>query len=119
VNFVREKILETMRSPEQLWEMAQEEETPYARIQYYRNIVNQYPDHQYAPQALFMIGFVYAEELQDLVQARRTFDELIKKYPDADVVESAQWMISNLNIKHPKFESIEDMQQRMREDGGD
>lgn len=119
VNLVREEIFETTRSPEQLWEMAQEEETPHARIQYYRNIVNQYPDHQYAPQALFMIGFVYAEELQDLVQARRTFDELIKNYPDADVVESAQWMISNLNTKHPKFESIEDMQERMREDGKD
>ncbi|MDD3643113.1 MAG: peptidyl-prolyl cis-trans isomerase [Candidatus Krumholzibacteria bacterium] len=118
VNFVREEILETMRSPEQLWEMAQEEETPYARIQYYRNIVNHYPDHQYASQALFMIGFVYAEELQDLAQARRTFEELIKKYPEADVVESAQWMIDNLNTPHPKFESIEQMQERMR-DGGD
>lgn len=117
-NFVRDQILETLRSPEQLWEMAQEEETPYARVQYYRNIVNHYPDHQYAPQALFMIGFVYAEEIQDLAQARRTFEELIKKYPDADVVESAKWMLENLNTPHPRFESIEDMQQRMREDGG-
>jgi peptidyl-prolyl cis-trans isomerase C len=119
VNFVREEMIESMRTPEQLWEMAQEEETPYARIQYYRNIVNHYPDHQYAPQALFMIGFVYAEELQDLVQARRTFDELIKKYPDADVVDSAKWMVDNLNTPHPKFESVEDMKERMKESGGD
>jgi len=119
VNFVREDILQTMRTPEQLWEMAQEEETPYARIQYYRNIVNNYPDHEYAPQALFMIGFVYAEELQDLVQARRTFDELLKKYPDADVVDSAKWMIDNLNTPHPKFESVDEMQERMKGSGGE
>jgi N-acetylmuramoyl-L-alanine amidase len=108
--------METTRSPEELWEIAQEEDANYTRIQYYRNIVNKYPDHKYAPQALFMIGFVYAEEVMDLVQARRTFDELIKKYPDTEVAESAKWMIENLNKPHPKFESVDDMKNVMEED---
>lgn len=116
VNFVRERILETTRSPEELWEIAQEEDANYTRIQYYRNIVTKYPDHKYAPQALFMIGFVYAEEIMDLVQARRTFDELIKKYPDTEVAESAQWMIDNLEKNHPKFESVDDMKEKMEEE---
>ncbi len=118
VNFVRERILETTRSPEELWEIAQEEDANYTRIQYYRNLVNKYPDHKYAPQALFMIGFVYAEEVMDLVQARRTFDELIKKYPDTEVAESAKWMIENLNKAHPKFESVDEMKDHMEEDQG-
>jgi N-acetylmuramoyl-L-alanine amidase len=118
VNFVRERIIETTRSPEELWEIAQEEDANYTRIQYYRNIVNKYPDHKYAPQALFMIGFVYAEEVMDLVQARRTFDELIKKYPDTEVAESAKWMIENLNKAHPKFESVDDMKNIMEEEQG-
>jgi peptidyl-prolyl cis-trans isomerase C len=121
VNFVREEIIETTRTPEQLWEIAQEEEVNYTRIQYYRNLVNKYPDHKYAPQALFMIGFVYAEEVMNLVQARRVFKELLEKYPDSEVAESAEWMIENLNKSHPKFESVDDIKKRMEEgrDGQD
>jgi EpsD family peptidyl-prolyl cis-trans isomerase len=115
VNFVREDFIKTTRSPEELWEIAQEEDANFTRIQYYRNIVNRYPEHKYAPQALFMIGFVYAEEVMDLVQARRVFDELLKKYPDTEVAESAKWMIENLEQPHPKFESVDDMKERMEE----
>ncbi len=115
VNFVREDFIKTTRSPEELWEIAQEEDANFTRIQYYRNIVNKYPEHKYAPQALFMIGFVYAEEVMDLVQARRVFDELLKKYPDTEVAESAKWMIENLEQPHPKFESVDDMKERMEE----
>jgi len=118
VNFVREDIIRTTRTPEELWEMAQEESDDYTRIQYYRNIVNKYPDDKYAPQALFMIGFVYAEEVMDLVEARRTFDELLKKYPDSEVAGSARWMIENLNKPHPKFESVDHMKEKMEEDKG-
>ena len=60
-----------------------------------------------------MIGFVYAEEVQDLVQARRTFDELLREYPDSEVAESARWMIDNLEKPHPKFESVDDMKEKM------
>jgi len=117
VNFVRDEILATTRSPEEMWELAQEEDADYARIQYYRDIVNKYPEHKYAPQALFMIGFVYAEELRDLVQARRVFEELLQKYPDSEVAESARWMIDNLDKPHPKFESVDQMKDHMGGDG--
>jgi bifunctional DNA-binding transcriptional regulator/antitoxin component of YhaV-PrlF toxin-antitoxin module len=116
-NFVRDEILATTRSPEEMWELAQEENNSYARVQYYRNIVNDYPDHKYAPQALFMIGFVYAEELMDLVQARKVFEELLEKYPDSEVAESARWMIENLEKPHPKFESVEQMKDHMDNSG--
>ena len=117
-NFVREEIISTTRTPEELWEIAQEESDNYARIQYYRNLVNKYPDHKYAPQAIFMIGFVYAEEVMDLVAARRAFDELLDKYPDSEVAGSARWMIENLNKPHPKFESVDHMKEKMEEEQG-
>lgn len=116
VNFVRNRIVAAARSPEELWAMAQEAGASYTRILYYRTVVNQYPEHEFAPQALFMIGFVYAEELQNLVDARHTFEELLRKYPDADVVESAKWMIENLDKAHPRFESIEDLHEKMQAD---
>jgi len=114
-NYYWDKVEKTRRTPEEIWEKAQLETDPYQRVQLYRNLVNQYPDNTYAPQALFMIGFVYAEEVQDLVQARRTFDELLDKYPESDIVESAKWMLENINSPHPQFESIENMQEHIKQ----
>ncbi len=115
-NFVREMLAKETRTPEELWEIAQMEDDPYGRIHYYRKLAEQYPDNEYASQALFMIGFVYAEELMDYVQARRTFQELIKEYPDGEVIESAKWMINNMAEPHPKLESLENIQERMQQD---
>lgn len=114
-NYVMERLDKTKRTAEELWEMAQIEADPRNRIQYYRDIVNQYPAHKNAPEALFMIGFTYAEELKDFVQARRTFDELKQKYPDSPMLESAKWMNENMETSHPKIESLEGVQQRMEE----
>lgn len=114
-NYVRERLDKTKRTAEELWEMAQIEADPRSRIQYYRDIVNQYPTHQNAAEALFMIGFTYAEELKDFVQARRTFDELKQKYPESPMLESAKWMNENMEKSHPKIESLEGVQQRMEE----
>jgi peptidyl-prolyl cis-trans isomerase C len=115
-NYLKEKLEATTRTPEELWEMAQIEQDPKDRIQYYRDIVSRYPTHKNAPQALFMIGFVYAEELQQVNQARRTFEELIEKYPQSEMGESAKWMIENMQTAHEKIESLENMQKQMEED---
>ena len=115
-NYVRERFEKTKRSAQELWEMAQIEPDARNRIQYYRDIVNAYPTDKNAAQALFMIGFTYAEDLKDYVQARRTFAELKEKYPDSPLLESAKWMNENMNKEHPKLESFEGMQQRMEDD---
>lgn len=96
-NYVRERLDKTKRTAAELWEMAQMESDARNRIQYYRDIVTQYPSEKNAPEALFMIGFTYAEDIKDFVQARRTFDELMQKYPNSDIVESAKWMIENMD----------------------
>lgn len=115
VNYLREELVASMRTAEQLWEFVQMEEDPYERLRYYGDIVKNYPDHEYAPQALFMIGFVYAEELYDQKRAKHTFDKLISIYPDSDVIESAKWMLENMDKPHPSFESFESMKEAMEE----
>jgi hypothetical protein len=115
-NYVKERLDKTTRTAEELWEMAQIEPDARSRIQYYRDIVNLYPTHKNAAEALFMIGFTYAEDLKDFVQARRTFDELKQKYPQSPMLESAKWMSENMETAHPKLESFEGVQKRMEAD---
>jgi EpsD family peptidyl-prolyl cis-trans isomerase len=114
-NYVRDRLEQTKRTAAELWEMAQMESDPRTRIQYYRDIVNQYPNEKNAPEALFMIGFTYAEDLMDFVQARRTFDELIKKYPESGIVESAKWMSENMDKPGVKIDSPADVQRQAGE----
>jgi outer membrane protein assembly factor BamD (BamD/ComL family) len=54
-----------------------------------------------------MVGFVYAEELQDYVEAERAFARVVNLYPDSDVAESAQYMLDTMDEPVPKFEGVE------------
>jgi peptidyl-prolyl cis-trans isomerase C len=115
-NYAKERLEKTTRTPEEFWEMAQIEPDPLKRIQYYRDLINLYPNHKNAPEALFMIGFTYAEELTDFFQARRTFNELEQKYPGSAIIEYAKWMKENMQKDHPKLESLEGVQKQIKED---
>jgi hypothetical protein len=89
------------QSAEELWARAQSETGPAARIRMYRKIVSRFPDHEHAPEALFMVGFIYSEELKKEDLAAKTFEELIKRYPDRTIIETAKWMLENMNKPFP------------------
>jgi arabinofuranosyltransferase len=84
-------------TPDSLWTLASEEPNSVKKIGYYRNLVERYGDHQHAPAACFMIGFVYAEEVGDTVAARKAFERVIELYPESEMAESARWMLEQLD----------------------
>ncbi|MBD3425009.1 MAG: hypothetical protein GF417_11285, partial [Candidatus Latescibacteria bacterium] len=112
-NLLRKKLLANIRSPREFWEMAQEETDPKQKIFYYRSIAQKYPDDKLASQALFMVAFTYAEEIGDISFAKRAIKELLKKYPDSEIAESAKWLRENLGTKALKFDSVEEMEREM------
>jgi EpsD family peptidyl-prolyl cis-trans isomerase len=114
-NFVRETYEKTQRGPEELFNFAQASSEPHQRIAAFEEIVAKFPEDKYAPQALFMVGFVYAEELKDIVMADRTFAQLIDKYPDSEMAPTAKWMRENLNEPLPKFEDLDDLNRQIDE----
>jgi parvulin-like peptidyl-prolyl isomerase len=114
-NYLREELGKTQRSAEELFNFAQGTDNSEERIGFFREIVEKYPNDAYAPQALFMVGFVYSEELSDFVQARAAFTELIDRYPSSEVAETARWMIDHLGEDLPEFESIDKLNEQVRE----
>jgi len=62
---------------------------------------------------MFMIGFVYAEELKDFTMADRTFNDVITKYPDTEMAQTARWMLDNLEKPLPKFEDLDDLNRQI------
>jgi predicted DNA-binding protein len=113
VNYLREDLIKNTKSAEELWELAQDETSPQKKIIYYRAIANGYPDHKFAPQALFMTAFTYSEELSDFPFARRALEELFKKYPDSEIIESAKWLKENMGKKAFKLDSADDIKKEI------
>jgi outer membrane protein assembly factor BamD (BamD/ComL family) len=67
-------------------------------------MVARFPDFVQADRAQFMVGFVYAEELGDTVQARAAFERFMTLYPQSDLVEDARYMLGALSGQEPAFE---------------
>jgi TolA-binding protein len=105
----------TERTPEELWNLAQNSTDSQQRLAYYEQIVSKYGDSEYAPEALFMVGFVYAEELQSAPDADRAFRRVLSEYPNSEVAKTAEWMLNNMGDPLPEFDDLEDLQRQIDE----
>lgn len=62
-------------------------------VEIYQQIINDYPESPKLDKALFMIGFIKLEDLNEKEDALKYFNQLVKKYPDSDLVDDAEFMI--------------------------
>lgn len=67
-----------------------------AAISYYDQIINHYANGSDDYRASFMKAFLVAEEVKDEAGAIELFKSFLKKYPEGELNESAQFMIDSL-----------------------
>ncbi len=65
-------------------------------IELYQNIMTHMPQHKRASTALFMTGFIYANDLNQLDKAKETYETFLQKYPNDELAESAKMELANL-----------------------
>ena len=75
-----------------------EKESYLKAIEYYKKVYDMYPALEEAPGALFMCGFLQANELKDYTEAERTYKLFLEKYPDHELAASAQSELDNLGL---------------------
>ncbi|MGE5175692.1 MAG: peptidyl-prolyl cis-trans isomerase [Hyphomicrobiales bacterium] len=95
--------LSPVKSPQDLFQAAQSATGPRDRIALYQDVVKRFPDDPISARASFMIGFTYAEDLQDYTAARAAFQEFLRRYPKSDLVDSATWMMQNMDKPAPEL----------------
>jgi N-acetylmuramoyl-L-alanine amidase len=61
-----------------------------AAIEQFKSIPNEYPGSHERVDALFTIGKIYQDDLDDLPQAKATFDDFLKKYPEHRLAADAK-----------------------------
>ncbi len=82
---------------EMLFDGAQRSSEPEKKVGHYEQILKRFPESPHQPEALFMIGFVCAEELGDSLRASESFRAFLDQYPDHEMARSARLMIDELN----------------------
>jgi N-acetylmuramoyl-L-alanine amidase len=66
-------------------------------IAQYKFLRREYPGSKYRCDALFTIGEIYSDDLNDPDDARATFEEFLKRYPHNRLVEDARQAIADLD----------------------
>jgi peptidyl-prolyl cis-trans isomerase C len=99
------KVLETpTKSAEELFTEAQAAPDAHRKVELFQELVDRYPKDSRVLEALFMIGFTRAEELDDREGARQAFQRVIDEFPDSELAQSARWMLSSGGSKPPPFQ---------------
>lgn len=82
---------------------------PTKAIEFFDKIINNYPDYIKTPDSYFLKAFVYDSQLSNIPMARKSYEELIKKYPNHELALQAQELLKilgkNLNDIIAEFET--------------
>ena len=79
-------------------------------IQLYERILDNYSEYSKAPEALFLMGYVYENNLGELAKAEEIYKKFLELYPDNDFADDAEISLKYLG-KSPE-ELIEIFQQQ-------
>jgi peptidyl-prolyl cis-trans isomerase C len=80
---------------EELFRRAQTETDASRRVALYEELLERYPGDEQAAAAWFMIGFLRSEELDDPEGAATAFRTVTERFPDSELAQSAQWMLTS------------------------
>ena len=78
-------------------------------VEVYKKIFDNYPSSEEAENALFMAGFILANELNDLDSARKNYELYLERYPQGQLADDARVELQNLG-KTPEEILMEKMQ---------
>ncbi len=67
-------------------------------LSYFKLINEKYPKSTEAPVALFMTGFIEANELQNFDAARKSYEQFMKLYPGHELAVSVEGELSTLGM---------------------
>jgi N-acetylmuramoyl-L-alanine amidase len=84
-----------------------DEKTSRAAVAQYEFLRREYPGSKYRFEALFTIGQIYKDDLNEIDKARETFQEVIHRYPHMQQAADAREAINDLEQPHTKAKTHE------------
>jgi outer membrane protein assembly factor BamD (BamD/ComL family) len=65
-------------------------------VENFKGIAEYYENGKHHAEALFMLGFINANDLKDLDEAKKYYTAFIEKYPQHELADDAQYELDNL-----------------------
>ena len=65
-------------------------------VEKYEELIKLYPDSPLCAQSQFMIGYIYANHLQDFDKARAAYETYLSQYSDDEMAKDAKWELDHL-----------------------
>ena len=99
----------TGASQQQLFEQAkkcQEESNFTGAVEAYQEIVKRFPKSPQAPQCQFMVGYLYANHLNNIEMAGEAYKTFIREYPEHELVKDAQWELDHIGKDVNEIEEL-------------
>ncbi len=69
---------------------------PQLTIVLFEKIIDNYPNYKNIPTIMFLMGYVYENQLNDYEKARNYYIDFLDKYPDSDFADDATISLNNL-----------------------
>ncbi|GIV35058.1 MAG: hypothetical protein KatS3mg031_2593 [Chitinophagales bacterium] len=69
---------------------------PQNALKLYQEIESSYPEFEKIPQIIFLEGFTYENELNDLNAARERYETFLQKYPNHELADDVEFSLKNL-----------------------
>jgi len=67
-------------------------------IETYRRLMDKYPQSSEAYKGMFLLGYMYYEDMKENNKALEIFNAFIKAYPDSELVTSAKVLVENIGL---------------------
>lgn len=99
----------TGASQQELFDQAkkcQEESNFTGAVQAYQEIVKRFPKSPQAPQCQFMVGYLYANHLNNIDLAGEAYKKFIRDYPEHELVKDAQWELDHIGKNVNEIEEL-------------
>jgi outer membrane protein assembly factor BamD (BamD/ComL family) len=86
-------------------------------IKNYNRIIDKYPTYTKTPYCVFLKGFIYENELNNITKAKEAYQYFLDTYPSHELADDVQFSLKNLG-KSPEeiIKEIEEQQQQMLSD---
>jgi TolA-binding protein len=65
-------------------------------IKNFKKIIENYPKGENTPKATFMIGYIYANNIENYDAAKKYYEMFIEKYPNHDLADDAKYELETL-----------------------
>ena len=65
-------------------------------ITLFQQVIDSYPKHKIAEDALFLQAYVYENSLKDFAKAKAAYSKFTELYPQSELAEDANYSIQNL-----------------------